>query len=190
MLDHIDNHQSAEYENLLLVAIQNNRYQTCQLLLERYAPCDRTDPDRGNIALHTASLYCEKEPRIISLLLEHIINPCATNLAGETAIQSVINHNADISMSWRSQLSDFESRPKKSIMELISNKTIEPCRQELERVSSLLYANYYSVNDVSHIIDYLRHLHLHIFKLELSHLERTFNQLGNVQTLEASKLAS
>lgn len=77
--------ESMHLEDTLKHAIIYSELNTLKLLLELGVPCNKVNSLYGNIALHYAIMFCERNPDIITLLLEHGADPNVRNKDGKTA---------------------------------------------------------------------------------------------------------
>lgn len=78
---------SLHLEQALLIAIKKSNYAIVKLLLEQHAPFDKWNSEFGNIALHLAVKHNEKNPDIVSLLLDHGADYHLKNKAGKTILE-------------------------------------------------------------------------------------------------------
>lgn len=70
--------------SVLGAAIRDNQIEMVKFLLGLGVPCDKTSPGLGNIVLSDAVIFCEKNPDIVTLLLEHGADPNVRNHNGKT----------------------------------------------------------------------------------------------------------
>lgn len=75
------------YEQALVSAIRKGNYVIVKLLLEHHAPFDKIDSEHGNIALYWAVNNNERNPEIVSLLLEHGADSSIRNKDGKTILE-------------------------------------------------------------------------------------------------------
>ena len=76
--------EALHLDAVLRLAIRDNQIEMVKYLLELGVPCDKTRPGVGNIVLADAVTFCEKNPDIVTLLLEHGADPNVRNHCGQT----------------------------------------------------------------------------------------------------------
>jgi ankyrin repeat protein len=83
-------------EQTLLIAIKKSNYAIAKLLLEHHAPFDKWNSELGNIALYWAVKNNEKNPEMVTLLLDHGADSSIRNKDGKTIVEVArdLRHNA------------------------------------------------------------------------------------------------